>query len=357
MNRYGVIMAGGGGTRFWPLSRQHRPKQLLNLSGKGVMVNEAADRLLTVVDRERLFVVTGAQQAEGMAEVTKGCLLPENILVEPAARNTTACIAYAAKKIVKQHGDGIMVVTPSDHTIRDVPALTGLFERAIRAAEDNDALITIGIRPTFPATGYGYIRYEQGDTSVRQVTAFKEKPDEQTAKAYLERGDYAWNSGMFIWRAGYFLDVLRENAPDIHDAIEVIGDAMGTPHEQAVLNAVYPTIRGISVDFAIMEPCAKLGKLLMIPGDCGWSDVGSWDALSAFHAPDEDGNILLGDVVAEGVKNSIVYSSKRVVTALNVENLIIVETPDAIMVCDRNSVQDVKKVVEQLENRCRDEVL
>ena len=357
MNQYGVILAGGGGTRFWPLSRQHRPKQLLNLSGREIMIDEAVDRLLTVVDRDSVFVVTSEQQASAMVDATRGRLTPDNILVEPAARNTAACIAYAAMKLLKSRGDGVMVVTPADHYIEDVPALTRLFGQAVRAAEENDALITIGIKPAFPSTGYGYIRYELGDAPVRRVRAFKEKPDEKTAGEYLASGDYAWNSGMFIWRAGYFLEVLKECARDIFDAIDEIGAAMGTPREQEVLCRVYPTIRSISVDYAVMEPCARRGKILMIPGDCGWSDVGSWDALNVFHRPDENGNILLGDVTAVGVRNSIVYSSKRVVTALNVENLIIVETPDAIMVCDRDSVQDVKKLVERLEEDRRDEVL
>lgn len=357
MKHYGVILAGGGGTRFWPLSRQHRPKQLLNLSGKDLMINEAVDRLLTVVARDDLYVVTSAQQAPAMLEATRGRLTPGGILVEPAARNTAACIAYAAMKLVKTRGDGVMLVTPSDHFIQDVPALTGLFRQAIQTAEDRDALVTIGIRPTFPSTGYGYIRYEPGDAPVRRVLAFREKPDEATALAYLSSGDYAWNSGMFIWRAGYFLEVLRECARDIYDGIEAIGGAMNTPREAEVLREVYPAIRGISVDYAVMEPCARQGRLLMLPGDCGWSDVGSWDAMRAFHAPDGDGNILLGDVAAVGVKNSIVYASKRVVTALDVENLVIVETPDAILVCNKDSVQDVKKIVEALEKGRRDEVL
>lgn len=357
MNQYGVILAGGGGTRFWPLSRQHKPKQLLNLSGREIMINEAADRLLTVMNGDSVFVVTSEQQAPAMAEATRGRLAPENILVEPAARNTAACIAYAAMKLLKTRGDGIMVITPADHYIENVPALTELFRLAARAAEENDALITIGIKPTFPSTGYGYIRYEQDGAPVRRVRAFREKPDEKIAEEYLASGDYAWNSGMFIWRASYFLEVLKAYAPDIHGAIEEIGAAMGTPREQEVLHRVYPTIRSISVDYAVMEPCARDGRILMIPGDCGWSDVGSWDALNAFHRPDEDGNILLGDVTAAGVRNSIIYSSKRVVTALNVENLIIVETPDAIMVCDRDSVQDVKKLVERLEQGGRNEVL
>lgn len=358
MNHYGVIMAGGGGTRFWPLSRQKTPKQLLNLSGKDLMVNEAVERMATVIGKSNIFIVTSDVQASSMIDATQGKVFPRNILAEPAARNTAACIGYAAMEIVTKYGDGVMIITPADHYIEDVPALTEIFKTAILTAEEQDKLVTIGLKPTFPSTGFGYIKYDKsvvGD--IKPVVEFKEKPDEITAKAYVESGEYAWNSGMFIWKASLILDKLKTYVPDIYADLEKIGDAMNTPDEQYVLHEVYPNIRKISIDYAVMEPSASKGDVLVIPGDCGWNDVGSWDMMDILHKPDENNNILLGDVVALNSKDSVIYSSGRIVTAVDVDNLVIVETPDAIMVCKKDKAQNVKNIVDALTEAGRKELL
>ena len=357
MNHYGVIMAGGGGTRFWPLSRQKTPKQLLNLSGRDLMINEAVDRMATVIGKSNIFVVTSDLQAPAMITATAGKVFPRNILAEPAARNTASCIGYAATEIVRKYGDGVMIITPADHYIEDVPALTEIFKTAILQAEQEDKLITIGLRPTFPSTGFGYIRYREQEGPVKQVLSFREKPDEATARAYLESGEYVWNSGMFIWKASLILDRLRAYAPDIYEDLSIIGDAMNTPQEQEVLHEVYPRIRKISIDYAVMEPGAGKGEVLVIPGDCGWNDVGSWDMMDILHAPDEQGNVLLGDVTALNTQGSVICAYGRAVTALDVENLVIVETPDAVMVCRKDKAQDVKKIVDALKEKGRDELL
>ena len=358
MNHYGVIMAGGGGTRFWPLSRQKTPKQLLNLSGKDLMVNEAADRMASVIGKDNIFIVTAEVQAPSMIDATQGKVPAENILAEPAARNTAACIGYAAMEILKKHGDGVMIITPADHYIEDVPALTEIFRKAITTAENEDKLVTIGLKPTFASTGFGYIKYDaktEGD--VKPVVEFREKPDQETAQKYVESGEYAWNSGMFIWKASLILDKLREYVPDIYEDLAKIGDAMNTADEQKVLHEVYPGIRKISIDYAVMEPSAARGDVLVIPGDCGWNDVGSWDMMNILHKPDEDGNILLGDVTAIDVSDSVVYSSGRIVTVLGVDNLVVVETPDSVMVCRKDKAQDVKKIVDALKDAGREELL
>ena len=240
MNHYGVIMAGGGGTRFWPLSRQKTPKQLLNLSGKDLMVNEAVDRMSTVIGNSNIFIVTAEVQAPAMISATQGKVNPSNILAEPAARNTAACIGYSAMTILKKFGDGVMVITPADHYIKDVPALTEIFKTAILTAEENDKLVTIGLKPSFPSTGFGYIKYDSlNDEIVKTVIEFREKPDEETAKKYVESGCYAWNSGMFIWKASLILEKLKENVPDIYADLAKIGDAMNTPNEVQVLQEIY----------------------------------------------------------------------------------------------------------------------
>ncbi len=358
MNHYGVIMAGGGGTRFWPLSRQKTPKQLLNLSGKGLMVNEAVDRMATVIGKSSIFIVTADVQAQAMITATQGKVFPGNILAEPAARNTAACIGYAAMEILRKYGDGVMIITPADHYIKNVPALTEIFRAAILTAEEQDKLVTIGLKPTFPSTGFGYIRYDsEVEGNVKPVLEFREKPDEETAKKYMESGRYAWNSGMFIWKASLILDKLKRYVPDIYEALAEIGDAMNTPGEQKVLHEVYPKIRKISIDYAVMEPGAAEGEVLVIPGDCGWNDVGSWDMMDILHNPDENENILLGDVVAVDTKNAVIFSSARTVAAVGVENICIVETPDAVMVCRKDKAQEVKKIVDALNEAGRKELL
>ena len=355
---YGVMMAGGGGTRFWPLSRQKTPKQLLNLSGKDVMVNEAVDRLAAITDKNNIFIVTSEVQAPAMAEVTDGRILKDHILAEPAARNTAACIGYAAIEILRKYGDGIMVITPADHVIADVPALASIFNTAVKAAEEQNKLVTIGLKPTFPSTGFGYIKYDAGqEGAVKPVIEFREKPDAETAKAYVESGEYAWNSGMFIWKASLIIEKMKEYIPDIYEDIVKIGEAMGTPGEDQVLHEVYPDIRKISIDYAVMEPSAAKGDVLVIPGDCGWNDVGSWDMMDILHEPDENNNILLGDIMAIDVNDSVMYSSGRTIAVVGVDNVVIVETPDAVMVCRKDKAQDVKKIVDLLNEKGRKELL
>lgn len=358
MNHYGVIMAGGGGTRFWPLSRQKTPKQLLNLSGKDLMVNEAVERMATVIGKSNIFIVTADVQAPAMISATQGKVFPRNILAEPAARNTAACIGYAAMEILRKYGDGVMIITPADHYIEDVDALTEIFKTALLTAEDQDKLVTIGLKPTFPSTGFGYIKYDSSAVdTVKSVVEFKEKPDEQTAKEYIADGSYAWNSGMFIWKASLILEKMEEYIPDIYEDLKTIGDAMNTPNEQEVLHEVYPKIRKISIDYAIMEPCASKGDVLVIPGDCGWNDVGSWDMMDILHKPDENGNVLLGDAIAVDTNNTVIYASSRTVTTVGVDNIVVVETPDAIMVCQKDRTQEVKRIVDKLSETGREELL
>ena len=358
MKKYGVIMAGGGGTRFWPLSRRKTPKQLLNLSGKELMVNEAIDRLSYTADKNDIFIVTNCTQAEPMLKATAGRIQPDHILSEPSARNTAACVGYAAMEILRKYGDGMMVITPSDAYIRDNAVFTRVLAEAVRAAEEQNKLVTVGITPTFPATGYGYIKFDKtSEGEVKTVAEFKEKPDEDTAKTYLASGSYVWNSGMFIWKASVILEKFEKLIPDIYADLCQIGDAMGTENELAVVNEVYPQIRKISVDYAIMEPSAALGDVLTVPGEFGWNDVGSWDMMNVLYSEDKNGNILLGDTVAINTENTTIYSSGRTVTAVDVDGLVIVETPDAVMVCSKDKAQNVKLIVDELDAKSRKELL
>lgn len=358
MNHYGVIMAGGGGTRFWPLSRQRKPKQMLDLTGNDLMVNEAVDRMAEVIGKSNIFIVTSELQAPDMIIATAGRVFPRNILSEPAARNTATCIGYSAMEILKKYGDGVMVITPADHYIKDVSGLTEALKRAILTAEQEDKLITIGINPSFPSTAFGYIKYDTASAEeIKPVVGFKEKPDAETAARYIGSGDHLWNSGIFVWKASLILKKLKEYVPDIYADLEKIGDAMNTSEEQEVLHEVYPGIRKMSIDYAVMEPSASRGEVIVIPCDCGWNDVGSWDMMSVLHDADESGNVLIGDAVALDVSNSVVYSTGRTVAALGVENIVIVETPDAVMVCAKDKAQEVKRIVDALEAAGRSELL
>lgn len=355
MNIYGVIMAGGGGTRFWPLSRQKTPKQLLNLSGRDLMVNETIDRLGMTIPGKNMFIVTNAAQVEAMKEATKGRIMAEHILSEPSARNTAACIGYAAMEILKKHGDSIMVIAPSDAYIKDWQEFTNVLAVAIEAAEKENKLVTLGITPTFPATGYGYIRFSKEDISdAKTVEEFKEKPDLETAEKYVASGSYVWNSGMFIWKASTIMRHFEELLPDIYEDLCKIGNAMGTNAEYDVIEKIYPNIRKISIDYGIME---KSVDVLVVSGEFGWNDVGSWDMMKVLHEADVNGNISVGDVLNIDTKNTIAYAKNACIATVGVNNLIIVQTDDAIMVCDKNSAQDVKKIVDTLNELGRSELL
>lgn len=349
MKTYGVILAGGGGTRFWPLSRQELPKQLLNLTGKDLMVNETIDRLEGNVKKDDIFVVTNTTQVELMLEATSGRVRADHVLAEPAARNTAACIGYAAMEILQKYGDGIMCVLPSDHYIKKTDVYKKVMADAIRIAQETDALVTLGIQPTFPSTGYGYICHgeEKAEGGYYPVKRFVEKPNLQTAKQYLLSGEYLWNSGMFIWKASVIMRYFEELLPDIFGCLQKIGAALGTEKEKEVIQEIYPQIPKISIDYGIME---RADKVLVLEGDFGWSDVGSWDALEALYDKDEYGNITYGEQIHIDTHDCIIYAKNKLVTTIGLDSVVVVETEDAVLVCDKNRAQEVKKIVEALQD-------
>lgn len=354
MKTYGVIMAGGGGTRFWPLSRQTTPKQLLNLSGKDLMVNEAIDRLCGSADKEDIFIVTNTTQTPKMLEATAGRIQKNHILSEPSARNTAACIGYAAFEILKKYGDGLMVITPSDAYIKDNKEFTRILSIALKTAEEKDALVTVGITPTFPSTGYGYIKFNKTNEQALKVIEFKEKPDLATAEKYVSSGEYVWNSGMFIWKASTILKAFEKYLPEIYKDLSKIADAMGTKDEFQVIDEVYPKIDSISIDYGIME---KSDNVYVVPGEFGWNDVGSFDMLGVLHEADNNNNVIVGDCIDIDCKNTIISSNGRLVATIGLDNIVVVETKDAVLVCAKDKVQDVKKVVEELKAQRRVELL
>lgn len=356
MKTFGVIMAGGGGTRFWPLSRHTRPKQLLNLTGRDTMIGETIARVSTVADPKDIYIVTNVDQVSGMQEAVGERIAPDHILTEPVARNTAACIGYAAETIVRKYGDGVMCIFPSDHYIRDEKAFTAVLQQAVQVAQQKNCLVTLGITPTFPSTGYGYIRMDSRDGAepAHHVLEFKEKPDLATAGAYVASGEYAWNSGMFVWKASVILEHMKRLLPDVYRCVEEIGEALDTDHAQKTIETVYPAIPSISIDYGILE---KSDDVMCISADMGWNDVGSWDNMEVLHPEDADGNVFVGDHEAVDTTNTVTYSGKRLIATVGVDNLIVVETEDAILVCAKDRAQDVKKVVEKLKEDGRTQYL
>lgn len=357
MRVYNVIIAGGGGTRFWPLSRQEVPKQLINLSGQDALINETINRIDSLANKKDLFIVTNEKQIDALKDTVKNKCIFENILPEPSARNTAAAIGFAAFNIMKKHGDGVMCVYPADHYIKDEDRFTQVLNKAIDVAKNNDKLVTVGITPTFPSTGYGYINFNQNamvGNSAYDVLEFVEKPDFEVAKGYIDSKKYVWNSGMFVWKVSKILEDFKRYLPKVYDKLEQISQHMGTENEAKAIKEIYPTIPSISIDYGVME---RSNDVVVVPGDFGWNDVGSWDSLGAIYPTDEEGNIKRGSNITIDSKNSIIYSDDKLVTTIGISDLIVVATNDAVMVCRKDKAQDVKKIVDVLKERDQKEYI
>lgn len=353
MNIISVILAGGGGTRFWPLSRQNKPKQLINLSGNDIMLNDTILRYESVISPENTLIVTNNSQAELLSKILIERVPRENILKEPIGRNTAACILYAALVIQKKFGDAVMVVLPSDHYFIDVEGFRQILAKTCEVAETTGKLVTIGIKPTFPATGYGYINFNKQvninlPENTYEVNEFVEKPAFEKAKKYMESGDYLWNSGMFVWKASVILENFRRYLPRLYNSFMKIYEHLGTEKEEEYISKVYPTLQSTSIDYGILE---RSDEVLVVPGDFGWNDVGSWDALGAIFKPDDEGNIVKAKHLSINTKNSIIYSNDRLIATIGVENLIIADTNDALLICPKDKAQEVKDIVDMLKKK------
>lgn len=349
-----VIMAGGRGERFWPKSRNSRPKQFLSLTSDGkTMIQKTVERISSLVDAGDIYIVTNAAYMDFCKEQLPE-IPEENILAEPAPRNTAPCIALAAAVIGRKYDDAVMLVLPSDQLIRCHGIFLNTLKKAVKAAENSDDLITIGITPSYPETGYGYIccGSEKGD--VFEVEAFKEKPDLATAKKYLASGNYLWNSGIFIWRLATINSSLKRLMPEIYEGAQRIGAAFGKADFGEVLEREFTAFSAESVDFGIME---RSENICTIPGSFGWDDVGSWLSVERINDTDMNRNCISGDVIAENVRRSTICGGKRLIAAVGVEDIIIVDTDDALLVCGKGSTQDVKQIIAQLREQGRDELI
>lgn len=358
-----VIMAGGMGTRFWPASREHAPKQYLAILGGRRMIEETYRRVEPLAPAMTLAVVNDAHldlTREVFGQLAAGAGGSFEILGEPRGRNTAPCIGLAAVHLRRAGRDEPMVVLPADHFIADAEGFRRVLRAAVAAADEE--IVTIGITPTHPETGYGYIRrgpeVAAGELPVYAVEAFVEKPDLATAGEYLESGSYLWNAGIFVVRPQVVLEQIRIQIPQLFAGLSRVEAAIGTPEYPAVLRQVYDEISAISFDYGIMEHTDL--PVRVIPGNFGWSDVGNWRAAYELrkHEGDSDGNLARGEVVLAGCRNTFVDAVPgRLVAVVGTENLVVVDTPDALLVADLNQVQRVKEVVDELRRRGKDELL
>ena len=352
-------MAGGFGQRFWPRSRRQHPKQLIDLTGKGSMLSLTVDRMLALSTPEEVFVITNAGQVDAIVADLDGKIPTDNIVGEPVGRNTAPSIGLAAVLVERRFGDVPFMVLPADHLIGD----KDIFESAARAAESyaagNDALLTFGIKPSRPETGYGYIHagsqlVDNGGVSLFEVKSFHEKPTVAKAKEFLEDGAYFWNSGMFFWRASAIRKAIKAHLPDLESMLAAFEDRVGTEDINDVLNDVYGSAPSISIDYGIME---KADNVVVIRGDFYWNDVGSWESIREIFPKDTNGNVLVGEHIVIGGKENTIFAPNRLIAMVDVDDIVVVDSGDAILVCRRESVQRVRDIVETLEKNGNDTLI
>jgi mannose-1-phosphate guanylyltransferase len=358
---YAVIMAGGGGTRLWPVSRKEKPKQLLPLLGKETLFQGTVDRLEKLFPPERILVVTVAEQAREMREQVPS-IPEENYLIEPAPRGTASVVGLAAAVLKKRDPQAIMAMQTADHHIRN----KDLFHYLIRTAFDvaqKGYLVTLGITPTFPSTGYGYIQQGEaldGDYKypVFTVKRFKEKPDEATAHQLIRSGDHSWNSGMFVWHVDSILAEIQKQMPDLYATVDKIAAAWDTPNRNKVVDKLWYGLKSQTIDYGIMERAEKVAVLPA--GGLGWSDVGSWDSLFEVLLPDMNGNVATNaQHLGLDTHNTLVYSNddERLVVTIGLDDMVIVDTGEILMICKVDQSQKVKDVVDHLKKHHQDKYL
>ena len=355
---YAVIMAGGSGTRLWPRSRRDRPKQFHSLTSDRSLLQETVARLEPLIDADHIYVIANKSHVKPIKEQL-GELPDSHIIAEPYSKNTAPAVGTMAVILHERDPDAIMAVLPSDHFLakgEEFRRLLGLVEDVIR---DDEFLLTIGIKPTYPETGYGYIEIgneykEIGDDKVFWVKSFKEKPDPGTAQQYVASWRYVWNSGMFVWKASTILKLFEKHAPEIYKGLERFRAALGTPREADELKEAYKGFPSISVDYAIME---KAERVLVTPADMGWSDVGSWGALHELLSFDGATNVVVGRHVGIDTHNCLIHGGTRLVATVGLDNMIIVDADDVLFVCPKGRAQDVKQLLDKLQEQGRTEYL
>ena len=353
---YAVILAGGSGTRFWPLSRELYSKQFLKIAGSKALLQQTLERLEGLVPLEKTYIVASEKQVPNIQVLFPGSdgKVSPRILVEPAGKNTAPAIGLAAIQLAARDPDAVMAVLPADHLITKTKAFYRILKAAAAIARQQ-SLVIFGVRPTRPETGYGYIRpgskiKDLGPRSVdvRRVDAFVEKPDPAAAQRYLKSGRYYWNAGIFVWRASDILQEIKRRLPKVYRCLEAIQQSRGTLKEKEVTERAYRRMQSISIDYGVLE---KADHVLMIEADIGWTDLGNWTSLEDVIQTDRRGNIRVGNVVDLGSRHSVIYASERLVATIGLDDMIVVDSPDATLVCPKERAQDVKKLVAELKRR------
>jgi mannose-1-phosphate guanylyltransferase len=348
-------MAGGAGVRFWPLSRDKRPKQFLDILGVGkTFIQQTFERFEKIIPKENILVVIGESHVNLVKEQLPD-IIDENILVEPVRRNTAPCIAYATYKLLTKNPDATVVVSPSDHLILDETTFINTIQKCLTIAEQKKTMVTIGVKPTRPETGYGYIqvnRKESDKSGAFKVKTFTEKPNIEMAKVFIESGEFFWNSGIFIWSLDTIKNSFNKYLPDIAELLSAGADVYYTSKEKDFITKAYSECRAISIDFGIME---KADNVDVVCADFGWSDLGTWASLFLHKAKDESKNVIdAKNIFIENVKKSLIkVNSNKLVVVKDIDNYLIVDTDDVLLICPKTNDNDIKKLVDEalLKNR------
>lgn len=356
MKKTALIMAGGRGERFWPKSRKNLPKQFLSLTDDGkTMIQLTVERISVLVDMDDIYVSTNKDYKHLVLEQLPG-IPEENILCEPIGRNTAPCIGLGAIHIAKKYTDAVMMVLPSDHLIKYTKMFQNTLMSGCELAENGDNLVTIGITPDYPETGYGYIKFNS-DRSIGQafeVEKFVEKPSLEVAKEYLETEEYLWNSGMFIWKVSTILNNIEKFMPDTYVGLKDIYNSIGKIDYEHILETVFPKFTSESIDYGIME---KADNIYILPGTFGWDDVGSWLAVGRIQKTNEHGNVVKGNVITIDSNNNIIQGNNKLIAMVGINNIIVVDTDDATLICNKDNAVDIKKVLENLKICNREEYI
>lgn len=347
MKLYAVIMAGGVGSRFWPRSKKKLPKQLIKIFGDMTMIQATVDRLSGLVDNENIYIITNELQRPEVIKQLNN-VPAENIIEEPFGRNTAACIGLASVIIKAKDSEAVTIVLPADHIIREKDKFLDTIKNAAQFAYDSKGLVTIGINPTRPETGYGYIQIDDKEVSknIFKVFTFAEKPNYATALRFLESGDFFWNSGLFIWRVDVILDEIKNLMPDLYEGLIKIQDSLTQPNFKQELKNVYGQLKKVSIDYGIME---KSSKVFLTKGMFTWSDVGSWEEVYQLSEKNNEGNAIIGKVFTDMVVDSYIYSPDKMTAVIGLDNIIVINHDDTVLVCRRDKAQNVKEVVDFLK--------